>query len=321
MKLGDVTDPRTIKRFQTLEHDFNAVHDNKYCYSLTEYINAKTKVNIICEKHGPFMQTPNDHLNGTGCPGCGSINSVKDRNEQAAKDFIPNSIAKHGPKYDYSEVEYINCNTKVKIICKTHGPFLQTPKQHLNGHGCPKCGSINSVKARKEQAKKDFIPNSIDKHGPKYDYSEVEYINTKTKVKIICSIHGPFMQIPNSHLLGNGCSSCKSDKSAWDYVKLYETNTELGSEPGIFYILKFKHTSGLEFLKAGITSRTIKKRYDSYADFTYEVLEEQHMTNLESALKEKEFMNNYKEHKFYFPDDIKFSGRTECFNIDLLKLL
>ena len=46
------------------------VHDNFYDYSKTEYINAKTKTNIICPIHGEFQQTPNNHLNGDGCPTC-----------------------------------------------------------------------------------------------------------------------------------------------------------------------------------------------------------------------------------------------------------
>lgn len=46
------------------------VHGNKYDYSSTEYTGAKTKVKIICPKHGSFWQTPNDHLNGCGCRHC-----------------------------------------------------------------------------------------------------------------------------------------------------------------------------------------------------------------------------------------------------------
>ena len=44
--------------------------------------------------------------------------------------------------------------------------------------------------------------------GDKYDYSKVEYTNSKTKVCIICPIHGEFWQIPSSHLSGKGCKKC-----------------------------------------------------------------------------------------------------------------
>ena len=48
--------------------------------------------------------------------------------------------------------------------------------------------------------------------GDKYDYSKVEYINAKTKVCIICPIHGEFWQTPYQHLnLKQGCSKCSKN--------------------------------------------------------------------------------------------------------------
>jgi len=45
----------------------------------------------------------------------------------------------------------------------------------------------------KKVTTKDFIKNSNDVHNNFYDYSLVEYINNRTKIKIICPIHGIFM--------------------------------------------------------------------------------------------------------------------------------
>lgn len=53
-----------------------------------------------------------------------------------------------------------------------------------------------------------FISKAINKHGTKYDYSLVDYIHSKSKVKIICKKHGVFEQRPNDHLNGSGCSFC-----------------------------------------------------------------------------------------------------------------
>ncbi len=50
--------------------DSKKVHGNKYDYSKVEYINATTKVCIICPEHGEFWQRPMEHLNGCGCPKC-----------------------------------------------------------------------------------------------------------------------------------------------------------------------------------------------------------------------------------------------------------
>ena len=55
------------------------------------------------------------------------------------EEFIEKARKVHGDKYDYSKVEYVNSNTKVRIICPIHGEFLQTPCNHLNGQTCYKC--------------------------------------------------------------------------------------------------------------------------------------------------------------------------------------
>lgn len=60
----------------------------------------------------------------------------------------------------------------------------------------------------KKLTTKEFIERAINIHANGYDYSLVDYINTKTKVKIICLKHGLFEQIPNNHLSGMGCPIC-----------------------------------------------------------------------------------------------------------------
>ena len=54
----------------------------------------------------------------------------------------------------------------------------------------------------------EFIRRAQAIHGTKYDYSLVEYVNNKTKVKIICPVHGEFEQEPSTHLQGKGCIKC-----------------------------------------------------------------------------------------------------------------
>lgn len=55
------------------------------------------------------------------------------------ESFVAEAQAKHGNKYDYSKVKYIDARTKVCIVCPEHGEFLQNPSGHLSGKGCPKC--------------------------------------------------------------------------------------------------------------------------------------------------------------------------------------
>jgi len=119
-------------------------------------------------------------------------------------EFIERSRKIHGDRYDYSHIkEYKNNQTKVPIICPEHGEFLQTPKNHLNGRGCPKCGGTEKMTTQ------EFIEKAKHIHGSRYDYSLVEYDTTKDKVKIICNDCGRiFLQRPQDHLRAYGCPYC-----------------------------------------------------------------------------------------------------------------
>lgn len=178
------------------------LHMDKYDYSKVSYINNKTKVCIICPKHGEFWQTPDTHLRSKGCPFCGrERSSLKQRITK--ETFIQKAKYIHGDKYNYSKVEYINDRTKICIICSEHGEFWQTPNNHLKGKGCPSCYG------NKKLTINDFIKKAQNVHGDKYNYSKVEYINTDTKICIICPEHGEFWQTPYKHIkYSHGCPVC-----------------------------------------------------------------------------------------------------------------
>lgn len=54
----------------------------------------------------------------------------------------------------------------------------------------------------------EFIQKAKQVHGERYAYSDIEYVSTHRKVKIICPLHGEFYQEPSSHLQGHGCPKC-----------------------------------------------------------------------------------------------------------------
>lgn len=184
------------------------VHGNRYDYSKVVYTKSINKICIICKEHGEFIQTAKDHLSGAGCGSCGKIKCHQNHNiTVTTKDFIQRSLLKHGNKYDYSKTNYVNQYTEVEIVCPVHGLFLQQPKLHLRGHGCPKCGLIKQTENIK-LTHEEFIKRSISKHGYKYDYSITKYIKQYQKVKIICPVHGVFEQRPKDHMNGFGCDKC-----------------------------------------------------------------------------------------------------------------
>jgi hypothetical protein len=103
-------------------------------------------------------------------------------------------------------VQYINTRTKVSITCPIHGDFQQSASSHLQGCGCPNCA--HNLKHSKES----FIKKANEVHFNKYDYSLVDYVNNKLKIKIVCPFHNIFEQTPGHHLSSGGCSVCAYSK-------------------------------------------------------------------------------------------------------------
>jgi len=178
----------------------NLVHNDTYDYSMSVFIDSKTKIKIMCNIHGCFEQLPPNHLNGSGCRKCASKKQTHTK-----ENFIDRAITIHGSRYDYSLVEYVNCLKPVEILCDKHGIFEQMPIKHTKGHGCPKCAVMSKTL-------EEFIKQACEKHGTRYDYSLVEYQRSDKKVKIRCHLHGIFNQTPMMHLLGRGCLDCSGKK-------------------------------------------------------------------------------------------------------------
>ena len=193
------------------------VHGNRYDYRYAKYINNREKIIIYCNKCNKyFLQSPKDHLKNYGCLDCSKQILIEKQRKLFGSntlEFIKKSKEIHGDKYDYSEVNYINNQTKVKIYCKEHDVFFwQTPLNHLKGKcGCEKCKEEKKLLISQKRTFNNsiFIEKAIKIHGDKYDYSEVNYVNSQTKVKIFCKKHKEFFwQAPHSHLQGRGCERC-----------------------------------------------------------------------------------------------------------------
>lgn len=187
------------------------VHEGRYDYANAIYLRTHQKVIIICPKHGEFLQSPANHLNGKGCPSCAFESRQKEndrRSNQTAKTFVKNAVKVHGKRYSYDETNYQKATVKVTIICPLHGSFKQFPHNHLSGSGCPKCGRISNSKKLNEAAAKNFVTKVREIHKDKYIYSNVIYSESHIPVEIICPNHGTFKQSPSNHLAGKGCQKC-----------------------------------------------------------------------------------------------------------------
>lgn len=254
------------------------VHNDKYDYSKVEYINAYTKVCIICPIHGEFWMSPSNHCtksNNCECPKCSG-------RYMDTLYFIEKARKIHGNKYDYSKVEYINSQVKVCIICSEHGEFWQTPNKHLIGHGCAQCHEDNK-KYYKLSNTEEFIKKARKIHGDKYDYSKVEYINNHTKVCIICPEHGEFWQIPSNHLRYKGCPKCKSSHLQTKVRKILNKNK-----------INFEEEKICDFFKKGKAHQSLDFYLPDY-NIGIECQGKQHFepVNFGGKLTEEEMNNNF----------------------------
>ena len=157
----------------------------------------------------------------------------------------------------------------------------------------------------------EFIADSVKIHGDKYDYSKVVYNGNKTKVTIICKIHGEFYQIPNDHTRNHGCRKCSEDnKLNYNLKEAYSEKNK--NFPLDFYVVELS-SNNEKFLKIGISKEVKRRFFNIKAKSGYIVTPKiiipitlQEATILEDSILEK-LRNKYKK-EF----DKKFSGYKEC---------
>jgi hypothetical protein len=205
----------------------NKSHNFKYSYSKSVYIDAFTKIIIICPIHGDFEQLPIGHWRGKGCEKCAyelkNKKMSKMKIEKAANEFENKAILIHGNTYNYSKSEYQGSDKNIIIICSIHGEFLQTPSCHLNGSGCSQC-SYEKKSEIYTHSQQYVIDQFNVTHGFKYDYSKVIYTGSQNKIEIICPQHGSFFQRASHHMEGRGCPICgkcyisKSESKWLDFI-------------------------------------------------------------------------------------------------------
>lgn len=283
------------------------VHGDLYEYDVTEYVDAKTPVNIRCKIHGVVTVNPTTFPNHGGCPECGRTKA--DLNTRYTQDEMLNKFKlTHGDKYNYDKFIYYTAKDKSIVTCEKHGDFLVTPASHIRGTGCAKCAK-NS-----KDTTESFIAKAVLKHGNKFNYDNVHYINCHNKVEIHCNqCNKSFMQTPTGHLSGRfGCTEC--------------SNMFVGFKRGAF-IEKYKNQDCTlyvvvgkdgctDFLKIGITGMSTEKRLSIKVPYKFNILEE--------IINEAGFIWNLEKHlhkvfkQYKYEPNIKFGGSTECFTIGCL---
>lgn len=129
------------------------------------------------------------------------------------EDIIVKFKNVHGDEYDYSLVDFTGRLNKVKINCKEHGIFYQTPAAHLQGQGCPGCGKIKRANGKKVSFEEfEFRARKI--HGDKFSYDESSYRGIESPLRISCPTHGAYEQVGKTHLKTYGCPGCGNESTS-----------------------------------------------------------------------------------------------------------
>jgi len=226
----------------------------------------------------------------------------------------------HNNTYDYSLVVYTNMRLDVTIICKEHGPFEQNPASHKRGRGCPDCGmekqkiggNISTLITQEI-----VIERFVDTHGDTYGYSLVKYIDSTTKVIIICKEHGPFEQLPHAHSAGKGCPDCYSP--TWDKRILRTTYKD---RPTTLYYVSIKRENYPLVYKIGLTMKNIKDRYrkELKEGVVINLIKEwKYLDGAEAFDEEQKILSDNKHFQYANgKSNILHGGNTELFHTDIL---
>ena len=302
-------------------------HGDNFDYSLVDYQGINTKVKIICpvEGHGVFEQTPTNHTHKTaprGCPKCRYIKSaqgIMKSREEADLDLY----TKFGDRIKIKS-GFVKHTHPCTLTCSKHGDFVKTVTSTLGlKYGCTKCAEEDMGKSlTSPKSQEDFILDAVSSHGYKYDYSNVEYVNSVTKIEIYCPTHDhTFFMQPDNHLNGERCIYCAREVMAekltgWYTKENVERNKEkLINEKNNLYVMHM--TDGEEsFYKIGIAKDTNHRVGHIRRQSNYEpkVLLKARSSTYNCFNKEQKLHSMFKKDR-YKPSR-KFKGHTECFSLD-----
>ncbi len=224
-----------------------------------------------------------------------SEQSSKARAINCGLKFIDKASKLHNNKYTYNKTIYTRACDKSIITCPDHGNFLQTPNKHLGGRGCPKCRDKSNSR-RQQNTLAETIVLANKKHNNRYKYLSVERDGRRSYLNYICPIHGKIRQRQSNHLEGHGCKHCsQAINTGIDYKK-----------PAILYHFKI-----YDVYKIGITTTTLKDRYNTKEYGDMELLWMKNFNTAKEAFNEEQrLLKKYADYK-YVGEPLLSSGNSE----------
>jgi hypothetical protein len=192
-------------------------HAGKYTYPSSERKMKKGRwyIRIVCPTHGEFVQAPEKHKFGQGCPQCAGT-LLPGNALELLKEALPET--------DFSGVNLEGSKDWLTLVCPTHGEYrtnynrLMTRTQQSGiKTGCPSCNrKAGGLKRRKggDEWKAD-LDRAMGERGYEFDLSTIT--GSAIKMRVVCKEHGEFWAKPQDLQGGkNGCPSCAA-KARYDW--------------------------------------------------------------------------------------------------------
>lgn len=140
----------------------------------------------------------------------------------------------HHHKYTYDKFVYTTMQARGTVTCPQHGDFLKNASKHIYAkEGCPMCSKLTQQQSnRKFQTFEDVVQRCNTIHKNRYQYIGLtdntmgynDLINTDSKLYIVCSVHGEFVQTINKHIYAKtGCPKCFNKRRSLNRLKTKET--------------------------------------------------------------------------------------------------
>lgn len=227
------------------------VHNGKYDYSRTQYVNKRTKICIVCPIHGEFWQCAHNHLRGQGCPECGK-EYARTWTKNQYENFVNESEHRFCGAYSFPNIkdEYENSHSKVTIKCNKCGNvFEKVACYHLSSpfggckcHITKKCYSFDDLSYFVKGKNINIIPFSGT-------------ISGDDTVKCLCEKHGEYTINVKTILQGRGlCKKCAGGKKSLSADDIKNKLNKLWGDAVKFDLTGYKtHSSKIKFtcLKCG----------------------------------------------------------------------
>ncbi len=137
----------------------------------------------------------------------------------------------------------------------------------------------------KLERKEIFVKNALKKYGNKFDYSKVDYIDSQSKIIIVCKKHGDFLKTPAKHLFHkHSCPSCAKEGYS-EAVKISK----------IDFMKKAKSIHGDKYNYIKTTIGRMSDKIEIYCNLHKQYFIQQQSVHLDGRIGCKECLRKIKE--------------------------